>query len=39
MLEYGMQTSAYARAYEEETGDKIDGIIIVKFAKEDFDKK
>jgi hypothetical protein len=39
MLEYGMQTSAYLKAYEEETGEKLDGIIIVKFAKEDTDKK
>jgi hypothetical protein len=34
-----MQTSAYLKAYEEETNDKLDGIVIVKFAKEDTDKK
>lgn len=39
MLEYGMQTTAYCKAYEEQTGETIDWIIIVRFAKEEFDKK
>lgn len=39
LLNYGMQTSAYLKAYEEQTGDKLDWIIIVKFAKEEIDKK
>lgn len=34
MLEYGMQTVAYKHAYEEETWDRIDGIVIVRFAKD-----
>ena len=38
LLEYWMQTSAYKKAYEEETGDKLDWILIVKFAKEEVDK-
>lgn len=38
LLEYWMQTSAYKKAYEEETGDKLDWILIVKFAKEEADK-
>jgi len=38
LLSYWMQTSAYLKAYEEETGDKLHWIIIVKFAKEEFDK-
>jgi hypothetical protein len=27
------------KAYEEETGEKLDGVIIVKFAKDEVDKK
>lgn len=38
LLNYWMQTSAYLKAYEEETGDKLHGIVIVKFAKEETDK-
>jgi hypothetical protein len=34
-----MQTVAYLKAYEEETGEKLDGVIIVKFAKDEVDKK
>ena len=37
MLEYGMQTAAYKHAYEEETWDRIDGIVIVRFAKDAMD--
>lgn len=37
MLEYGMQTVAYKYAYEEETWDVIDGIVIVRFAKDSMD--
>ena len=37
-LHYWMQTVAYLKAYEEETGDKLDGIIIVRFSKETEDK-
>lgn len=39
LLEYWMQTSAYLKAYEEETGDKLDWVMIVKFAKEETDNK
>jgi len=38
LMEYWMQTSAYLKAYEEETGDELDGIMIVKFSKEETDK-
>lgn len=37
-LEYGMQTSAYAMAYCEETGETIDGVIVVRFAKDEMDE-
>ena len=37
MLEYGMQTVAYKYAYEEETWDSIDGIVIVRFPKDSGD--
>lgn len=33
-LEYGMQTSAYAKAYEEETWVHIDRILVIRFPKE-----
>lgn len=36
-LEYGMQTSAYVYAYEEETWERIDWVIVVRFAKDDMD--
>jgi hypothetical protein len=36
-LEYGMQTSAYVFAYEEETGERIDGVIVARFSKDDMD--
>ena len=36
-LEYGMQTSAYAHAYTEETWESIDGIVVVRFAKDAMD--
>lgn len=39
LLTYWMQTSAYLKAYEEQTGEQLDWIIIVKFAKEEIDKK
>lgn len=38
ILWYWMQTVAYLKAYEEETGDKLDGIIIVRFSKETHNK-
>ncbi len=38
LLEYWMQTSAYCKAYEEQTWDKIDWIIIVRFPKDEIDK-
>lgn len=38
LLEYGMQTSAYCRAYEEETGELLDWILILKIPKEEVDK-
>ena len=37
LLEYGMQTVAYKHAYEEETWNWIDGIVIVRFAKDSMD--
>lgn len=39
MLEYGMQTSAYFKAYEEETGETLDQIIILKLAKDQLTDK
>ena len=40
-LEYGMQTAAYVYAYEEEhnfvPGEKIDGVIVARFSKDDVD--
>ena len=36
-LEYWMQTSAYDYAYWEETWEHLDGVIIVRFAKDDMD--
>lgn len=36
-LEYGMQTSAYVMAYEEETGERIDWVIVARFSKDDMD--
>jgi hypothetical protein len=40
-LEYGMQTSAYVFAYEEEhkfaPAEKIDGVIVARFSKDDMD--
>lgn len=38
LLEYGMQTVAYKQAYEEETGETLDWIIILKLPKEPKDK-
>lgn len=38
LSQYGMQTVAYKEAYEEETGDKIDWILIIKLPKESKDK-
>lgn len=37
MLEYGMQTVAYKHAYEEETWDVIEWIVIVRFPKDSWD--
>lgn len=37
LLEYWMQTSAYLEAYQEETGKRIDGRIIIKLGKETWD--
>lgn len=36
-LEYGMQTAAYINAYCEETWEIIDGVIVARFSKDDFD--
>jgi len=38
LLTYWMQTVAYMKWYEEQTGEKLDGVIIVKFAKDTEDK-
>jgi len=38
LLDYGMQTSAYKHAYEEETGEILDWIFIVRFSKDTEDK-
>ncbi len=38
LSQYGMQTTAYKVAYEEETGEKLDGIIIIKLPKDQVDK-
>lgn len=34
-LEYGIQVSAYVRAYEEETGDTVEDVFILRLGKED----
>ena len=36
-LEYGMQTSAYVKAYVEETWENIDGVIVARFSKDEMD--
>ena len=36
-LEYGMQTSAYVKAYVEETWENIDGVVVARFSKDEID--